>query len=79
VATHPKIADESGSVRVLKDVVGRRPARHGGPRLESEEIAPGKMVIHAYGLGGRGYELSWGVAETVQRLFDEACPSKARL
>lgn len=21
-----------------------------------------KAVVHAYGLGGRGYELSWGVA-----------------
>lgn len=79
VATHPRIADESGSVRVLKDVVGRRPARHGGARLESEEIAPGKIVVHAYGLGGRGYELSWGVAETVQELVDEACPTKARM
>ncbi|KAK7738115.1 hypothetical protein SLS63_002448 [Diaporthe eres] len=79
VATHPKIADESGSVRVLKDVVGRRPARHGGARLESEELAPGKIVLHAYGLGGRGYELSWGVAETVQKLLDEASPTKARI
>lgn len=79
VATHPKIADESGSVRVLKDVVGRRPARRGGARLESEDVAPGKIVVHAYGLGGRGFEMSWGVAETVQKLVDEASPSKARI
>ena len=79
MATHPKIADESGSVRVLKDVVGRRPARHGGARLEREEVAPGKVVVHAYGLGGRGYELSWGVAETAQKLLDEANPAKARI
>ncbi|KUI60501.1 D-amino-acid oxidase [Cytospora mali] len=79
VATYPKIADESGSVRVLKDVVGRRPARHGGARLEREEVGPGKTVVHAYGLGGRGYEMSWGVAETVASLVADAGPTKARI
>lgn len=79
VATYPRIADESGSVRVLKDVVGRRPARHGGARLEKEDISPGKTVVHAYGLGGRGYELSWGVAETVASLVADAGSTKARI
>jgi glycine/D-amino acid oxidase-like deaminating enzyme len=79
VATYPKIADESGSVRVLKDVVGRRPARHGGARLEREEVAPGKAVVHAYGLGGRGYELSWGVAETIASLVADGGSTKARM
>lgn len=55
-------------VQVIRDVVGRRPTRRGGARLEREEIAPGKVVVHAYGLGGRGFEMSWGVAETVVEL-----------
>ncbi|KAK7743625.1 hypothetical protein SLS53_004160 [Cytospora paraplurivora] len=79
VATYPSIADESGSVRVLKDIVGRRPARHGGARLEREEGAPGKTIIHAYGLGGRGYEMSWGVAETVASLAADPSTTKARI
>lgn len=79
MTTYPKIADESGSVRVLQDIVGRRPARHGGARLEREEVAPGKTVVHAYGLGGRGYELSWGVAETVASLVAGARSTKARI
>ncbi|KAF4472397.1 D-amino acid oxidase [Fusarium albosuccineum] len=54
-----------GSFKVIKDVVGRRPAREGGLRVETEAKDNGqgvKHVIHAYGAGGRGYEISWGVA-----------------
>lgn len=79
VATYPRIADESGSVTVMKDVVGRRPTRHGGARLEKDEVAPGRTIVHAYGLGGRGYEMSWGVAETVARLVGESGPTRARI
>ena len=53
--------------RVIRDVVGRRPTREGGLRLESEPFGPNK-IIHAYGLGGRGYECSWGVAKAVVEL-----------
>lgn len=60
---YPKILGESGEFTVIKDIVGRRPARRGGLRLESENMGGGKLLVHAYGLGGRGYELSWGVAE----------------
>lgn len=79
VSTYPRIANESGAVRVLQDVVGRRPTRHGGARLEKEEVASGRTVVHAYGLGGRGYEMSWGVAQTVSRLVGEAEATRARL
>lgn len=79
VATYPSIADKSGSVTVLKDVVGRRPTRHGGARLEREDVAPGRTVVHAYGLGGRGYEMSWGVAETVAKLVEDSRTTKARM
>ena len=69
-ATYPGIVkDTAGQFAVIRDVVGRRPTRKGGLRLESELIGPDKVVIHAYGLGGRGYELSWGVA---QKVSDEA-------
>ncbi|KAK0630095.1 hypothetical protein B0T17DRAFT_615792 [Bombardia bombarda] len=64
-ATHPAILGESGELRVLQDIVGRRPTRRGGPRIEGEIIPGGGFVMHAYGLGGRGFELSWGVAQGV--------------
>jgi hypothetical protein len=70
VRTYPKILEGSktGGLTVLRDIVGRRPTRVGGPRVESEVLPGGAgFVMHAYGLGGRGYELSWGVAEEVVR------------
>lgn len=67
-------------VKVIRDIVGRRPTRRGGARLEREEVAPGKVVVHAYGLGGRGFEMSWGVAETVVDLVGEVAKGvKARI
>ncbi|KAF5019820.1 hypothetical protein F66182_8189 [Fusarium sp. NRRL 66182] len=68
----------SGSLKVIKDVVGRRPAREGGMRVEIEakDTTWGvKEVIHAYGAGGRGYELSWGVAGEVMELARELLSS----
>lgn len=64
----------------IGDIVGRRPARVGGFRLETEAVdvskANGKKVagriVHAYGIGGRGVELSWGIAEdVVSHLFED--------
>ncbi|PSR79806.1 FAD dependent oxidoreductase [Coniella lustricola] len=55
-------------VRVLRDIVGRRPTRRGGARIERELVSPTTQIVHAYGLGGRGFEMSWGVAELVAQL-----------
>ncbi|WPJ58216.1 hypothetical protein SMAC4_02862 [Sordaria macrospora] len=64
--TYPKMLAE-GKTRLtpVRDIVGRRPTRKGGLRLEGEMVDGAGFVMHAYGLGGRGYELSWGVAEGV--------------
>lgn len=75
---------EVNALTVLQDVVGRRPTRRGGARIETEEVAPGRRVVHAYGLGGRGFEMSWGVAEMVRELVEggqsgPAAAAKARL
>lgn len=60
------------SLNVIADVVGRRPTREGGVRLEKEVIGDNKdhVIIHAYGTGGRGYELSWGIASEVATLVE---------
>ncbi|KAK4239898.1 amino acid oxidase [Achaetomium macrosporum] len=63
--TYPKILGGKSEMTVIRDIVGRRPTRDGGPRVEGELVSGAGFVMHAYGLGGRGYELSWGVAEAV--------------
>ncbi|RMZ83150.1 hypothetical protein DV738_g1174, partial [Chaetothyriales sp. CBS 135597] len=50
---------------VVKDNVGRRPWREGGVRIAAETIGGGRTIVHGYGAGGRGYELSWGIAERI--------------
>ncbi|KIW09907.1 hypothetical protein PV08_11683 [Exophiala spinifera] len=74
---------QTPSYEILQDVVGRRPTRDGGLRLEverrtlpqssqtqsaSDRQAKILVIVHAYGAGGRGYEISWGVAEEVKDL-----------
>lgn len=52
---------------ILKSIVGIRPYREGGFRIEYENLAD-KHVIHNYGHGGAGVTLSWGSAIEVVRL-----------
>ena len=40
-------------------------------RIEKEQLAAGKAVVHGYGTGGRGYELSWGIAQEISALVKE--------
>ncbi|KAI1055661.1 hypothetical protein LB506_009298 [Fusarium annulatum] len=71
---------ESNRFDIVSDIVGRRPAREGGLRLEMERLKPG-VVVHAYGVGGRGLELSWGIADEVVSLLQKQgyFSSRARL
>ncbi|MDJ0920162.1 MAG: FAD-dependent oxidoreductase [Henriciella sp.] len=48
--------------RVTRTIVGLRPFRKPGPRLEAVKLG-NKHVVHNYGHGGGGVSLSWGVAE----------------
>lgn len=57
---------------VIRDNVGRRPFREGGLRMEIEEVENGqKGIVNGYGAGGRGYELSWAIAERLVELVSE--------
>ena len=66
---YPQILGKDKKYRIIADIVGRRPTRKNGMRLEKELTEDGKCIVHAYGLGGRGYELSWGVSEAVAGLL----------
>jgi len=47
--------------RVIREVVGLRPYRDEGFRVEAERLGE-KLLIHNYGHGGAGITLSWGTA-----------------
>jgi hypothetical protein len=75
----PFTSASGGKFDVIRDIVGRRPARQGGMRIEVEKVGDGKTIVHGYGAAGRGYEISWGVAEDVVKLIREEglVPEKA--
>jgi D-amino-acid oxidase len=57
-------------------VVGVRPFRAGGVRLELEAVQR-KQVVHNYGHGGAGITLAFGCAEEAADLVDEVFASNA--
>lgn len=58
---------KSSMDRVTRTIVGLRPFRKPGPRLEAVKVGA-KDVVHNYGHGGGGVSLSWGVAELATSL-----------
>lgn len=66
------IRDDVREEEIVCDNVGFRPWRDGGVRVEKEEVETEDgnttSIVHGYGAGGRGYEISWGVAEEVSEL-----------
>src|ERR1700704_6701418 len=47
--------------RIIREVVGLRPYRPEGFRVEAERLGE-KLLVHNYGHGGAGVTLSWGTA-----------------
>lgn len=54
----------------VRDIVGIRPQRVGGVRLE-KQVRDGRTIIHAYGVGGGGYVFSFGLARRVADMVNE--------
>lgn len=59
-------------VKVKRDIVGIRPDRKGGYRLERT----GK-VVHAYGFGGAGFRYSVGAGQVVKAYVDQLMSEQA--
>ncbi|KAI7895817.1 uncharacterized protein EV154DRAFT_493866 [Mucor mucedo] len=63
------------SMQVLENIVGYRPTRKGGPRIQNEFYVSkeGKktLITHNYGHGGSGYQSSWGSCQEAVRLVEE--------
>lgn len=58
----------NGVLDIISINVGFRPARNGGLRIEMEKVND-NVVIHAYGAGGMGYELSYGIGTKVKDIL----------
>lgn len=82
----PRLATVSASGERTVDIIsvglGVRPMRKGGARVERDKFADPRSsssskesdiveVVHAYGLGGAGYQQSWGVASNVRTFVEE--------
>lgn len=67
---------KDGKLDILRVNVGFRPARNGGVRLEREVVNNDVVIVHCYGFGGCGVEMSWGAAEKAAELI---VSSKAKL
>lgn len=65
---HPKFHPvKATKERVIRSVVGLRPFRKSGFRLEAERLGS-KTIIHNYGHGGGGVSLAWGCSEEAAKL-----------
>ncbi|WP_329110355.1 FAD-binding oxidoreductase [Micromonospora sp. NBC_01699] len=64
------LVPELSGAPVLAQLVGLRPARHGGARVAIDPVGlpGGRRLVHAYGHGGAGVTLAWGCADEVVEL-----------
>ncbi|KAF9890086.1 hypothetical protein FE257_006247 [Aspergillus nanangensis] len=58
------------NVEIIRDIVGIRPARTGGVRVQ-KQVSDGQNIVHAYGTGGGGYVFSFGVAKAAGTLVND--------
>jgi D-amino-acid oxidase len=62
--------------RVIRTVVGLRPFRPAGFRVEAAKL-DGKIIVHNYGHGGGGMTMSWGTANLAVEQAPAIGPSDA--
>jgi D-amino-acid oxidase len=70
----PWLRTRTNADQVRAPVVGVRPCRRNGIRLELD-VSASALVIHNYGHGGSGFSLSWGCAQSVSALIDQTAPA----
>ncbi|BCS20448.1 FAD-dependent oxidoreductase [Aspergillus puulaauensis] len=67
----PEIVPANPSEESLSYIVGIRPSREGGFRLDSEKVGK-RVILSAYGFGGGGYAFSYGIADALVRMVEKA-------
>ena len=65
---YPGVFPQDHEFKVIKHNVGLRPSRKGGVRVELDRE---NRVIHSYGIGGWGFQSSWGIGLRVSKLLGE--------
>lgn len=53
----------------ISHIIGIRPSRQGGFRLDSEQRGD-KTILSAYGFGGGGYAFSYGIADALLKMVE---------
>lgn len=66
----PEEFPDEVSSQVVEDLVGLRPLRPAGVRVEKENV-DGQTVVHAYGTTAGGYIFSFGLAQEVAKLVGD--------
>lgn len=67
---YPGVFPANHKFEIIKHNVGLRPSRVGGPRVETESI-DGRTIIHGYGIGGWGFQSSWGIGLRLTALLQD--------
>jgi D-amino-acid oxidase len=67
----PEIVPEHPASETVSHIIGIRPSRRGGFRLDSER-KDHRVVLSAYGFGGGGYAFSYGIADAVVKMVEKA-------
>ncbi|KAL4803829.1 hypothetical protein BDV18DRAFT_39808 [Aspergillus unguis] len=67
----PEIVPANPPESSLSYIVGIRPSREGGFRLDSERIGD-RVILSAYGFGGGGYAFSYGIADALVKMVENA-------
>ncbi|MGW0738060.1 FAD-dependent oxidoreductase [Streptomyces sp. NPDC002851] len=70
VARCAAVRPELGRAQVVRHLVGVRPGRRSGVRLEREQGTWGGLLVHNYGHGGAGVTVAWGCARAAAELVD---------
>ncbi|KAJ5526401.1 hypothetical protein N7494_013051 [Penicillium frequentans] len=65
----PDVVPEQPADEDVSHIIGIRPSRRGGFRLDSEKHGD-RNVISAYGFGGGGYAFSYGIADAVGKMVE---------
>ncbi|OQE13777.1 hypothetical protein PENFLA_c043G00905 [Penicillium flavigenum] len=65
----PEIVPEHPAADKVSYIIGIRPSRKGGFRLDSERKGH-RVVLSAYGFGGGGYSFSYGIADAVVNMVE---------
>jgi glycine/D-amino acid oxidase-like deaminating enzyme len=75
-SNNPFVAPDVSMDNVIRVIVGHRPYRPAGFRVE-RELFDGKTVVHNYGHGGGGISLAWGSSALAVRETLGQAPTRA--